>query len=204
MTGPTGETDDDATLRRLGYEPELGRRMGAFSNFALSFSIICILAGGVTSFHLGLLRGRRGGDRSGVAARLPVRAGRGGDHGPGRLGVPDGRRAVSLGGDPRRPRVGLGRGLAQPGGPDRRSGRDRRRGLRLREGLAGLDDRGRRRVTRLAARSGGRRGRDPGFAGGVESPRGPHGLEADGRLGLPDPGRRGGLDGGDARLRDEA
>ena len=27
--------------------------MGAFSNFALSFSIICILAGGVTSFHLG-------------------------------------------------------------------------------------------------------------------------------------------------------
>src|SRR5262245_38364978 len=28
--------------------------MGAFSNFALSLSIICILAGGVTSFHIGL------------------------------------------------------------------------------------------------------------------------------------------------------
>ena len=28
--------------------------MGGFSNFALSLSIICILAGGVTSFHLGL------------------------------------------------------------------------------------------------------------------------------------------------------
>jgi amino acid transporter len=55
MTGPAveDEPDDDATLRRLGYEPELGRRLGAFSNFALSFSIICILAGGVTSFHLG-------------------------------------------------------------------------------------------------------------------------------------------------------
>ncbi len=53
MTGPARETDDDATLARLGYEPELSRRMGAFSNFALSFSIICILAGGVTSFHLG-------------------------------------------------------------------------------------------------------------------------------------------------------
>jgi amino acid transporter len=52
MTDP-GAEDDDATLRRLGYAPELGRRMGAFSNFALSFSIICILAGGVTSFHLG-------------------------------------------------------------------------------------------------------------------------------------------------------
>jgi amino acid transporter len=53
MTGPEFEPDDDETLRRLGYKPELGRRMGAFSNFALSFSIICILAGGVTSFHLG-------------------------------------------------------------------------------------------------------------------------------------------------------
>jgi amino acid transporter len=52
MTSPDPEPDD-ATLRRLGYAPELARRMGAFSNFALSFSIICILAGGVTSFHLG-------------------------------------------------------------------------------------------------------------------------------------------------------
>ncbi len=52
MTSPDREPDD-ATLRRLGYTPELARRMGAFSNFALSFSIICILAGGVTSFHLG-------------------------------------------------------------------------------------------------------------------------------------------------------
>jgi amino acid transporter len=53
MTQPGTDPDDDETLRRLGYKPELGRRMGAFSNFALSFSIICILAGGVTSFHLG-------------------------------------------------------------------------------------------------------------------------------------------------------
>ncbi len=47
--------DDDArTLHTLGYEQELKRGLGGFSNFALSFSIICILAGGVTSFHLGL------------------------------------------------------------------------------------------------------------------------------------------------------
>jgi amino acid transporter len=41
-------------LHALGYSQELARRLGPFSNFALSFSIICILAGGVTSFHLGL------------------------------------------------------------------------------------------------------------------------------------------------------
>jgi amino acid transporter len=46
--------DDLQRLHALGYSQELARRLGAFSNFALSFSIICILAGGVTSFHLGL------------------------------------------------------------------------------------------------------------------------------------------------------
>jgi amino acid transporter len=45
--------DDESTLRDLGYAQELHRGMGAFSNFAVSLSIICILAGGVTSFHLG-------------------------------------------------------------------------------------------------------------------------------------------------------
>jgi hypothetical protein len=45
---------DDQMLRSLGYEPELRRRMSAFSNFAISLSIICILAGGITSFHVGL------------------------------------------------------------------------------------------------------------------------------------------------------
>ncbi|MGE3804056.1 MAG: amino acid permease [Gemmataceae bacterium] len=44
---------DIETLRRLGYAQELARRMSQFSNFAISFSIICILAGCVTSFHLG-------------------------------------------------------------------------------------------------------------------------------------------------------
>jgi amino acid transporter len=46
--------DDVRTLHRLGYAQELLRRMDGFSNFAVSFSIICILAGGVTSFHVGL------------------------------------------------------------------------------------------------------------------------------------------------------
>jgi amino acid transporter len=46
--------EDERTLRSLGYKQELLRGMGAFSNFAISLSIICILAGGVTSFHQGL------------------------------------------------------------------------------------------------------------------------------------------------------
>jgi len=44
---------DEATLASMGYSQELFRGMGAFSNCALSFSIICILAGGITSFHVG-------------------------------------------------------------------------------------------------------------------------------------------------------
>jgi amino acid transporter len=47
------ELNDEGRLRRLGYAQELARDLGGFSNLALSMSIICILAGGVTSFHLG-------------------------------------------------------------------------------------------------------------------------------------------------------
>jgi amino acid transporter len=47
------ESDDVRTLHRLGYAQELARVLGGFSNFAISLSIICILAGGVTSFHVG-------------------------------------------------------------------------------------------------------------------------------------------------------
>src|SRR5277367_76318 len=47
-------SDDLRRLHEMGYSQELARRLGSFSNFALSLSIICILAGGVTSFHLGL------------------------------------------------------------------------------------------------------------------------------------------------------
>jgi amino acid transporter len=45
---------DCQQLNALGYAQVLARQLKAFSNFALSLSIICILAGGVTSFHLGL------------------------------------------------------------------------------------------------------------------------------------------------------
>ena len=42
---------DKKVLHNLGYAQELARRMGGFSNFAISFSIICILAGGISSFY---------------------------------------------------------------------------------------------------------------------------------------------------------
>jgi amino acid transporter len=46
--------EDVKTLHSMGYAQELMRRMSGFSNFAISFSIICILAGGITSFQMGL------------------------------------------------------------------------------------------------------------------------------------------------------
>jgi amino acid transporter len=65
MTQPTGPLrpssphepevldSDTQHLHKMGYAQELSRRMPLFSNFAISFSIICILAGGITSFQLG-------------------------------------------------------------------------------------------------------------------------------------------------------
>ena len=49
----SGSHDDTKQLHSMGYAQELARRMSGFSNFAISFSIICILAGGITSFQLG-------------------------------------------------------------------------------------------------------------------------------------------------------
>jgi amino acid transporter len=46
-------SEDVKLLHSMGYAQELLRRMSGFSNFAISFSIICILAGGITSLQLG-------------------------------------------------------------------------------------------------------------------------------------------------------
>lgn len=54
MNPADSRADDIQTLHRLGYAQELLRRMSGFSNYAISLSIICILAGGVTSFQQGL------------------------------------------------------------------------------------------------------------------------------------------------------
>jgi amino acid transporter len=46
-------SDDVKTLHKMGYAQELSRNMGHFSNFAISFSIICILSGGINSLAQG-------------------------------------------------------------------------------------------------------------------------------------------------------
>ena len=125
---PSSRSDAEQ-LKRLGYAQELRRRMGAFSNFAISFSTICILAGGITSLQLGVCA--VGGAAAGIV--WPV-------------GVvfslivalcmaevasafPDRRRALSLERDPRRQGLGLGDRLVQPGRPRVRDRRRQRRRL---------------------------------------------------------------------------
>ena len=50
----TNMTEDEKVLHGMGYAQELSRRMGTFQNFAISFSIICILSGGLASFPIAL------------------------------------------------------------------------------------------------------------------------------------------------------
>ena len=52
--GEGGRTaaSEEALLRRLGYAQVLYREMGGFSNFAISFTIISILAGCLTSYYI--------------------------------------------------------------------------------------------------------------------------------------------------------
>ena len=46
----TDKHEDVKILHGMGYAQELSRSMSKFSNFAISFSIICILSGGINSF----------------------------------------------------------------------------------------------------------------------------------------------------------
>ena len=56
--------EDVRVLHSMGYAQELSRRMGGFQNFAISFSIICILAGGIGTFAVGF--GAAGGGSIGI------------------------------------------------------------------------------------------------------------------------------------------
>src|ERR1700758_694325 len=48
---------DEQKLADLGYKQELNRRWSGFSNFAISFAIICILAGCFTTYGQALKNG---------------------------------------------------------------------------------------------------------------------------------------------------
>jgi amino acid transporter len=60
-TGPAGggyhTSEDERLLHKLGYAQELFRAMGGFRNFAISFTIISILAGCLTSYFVAFERG---------------------------------------------------------------------------------------------------------------------------------------------------
>jgi amino acid transporter len=58
------QDEDVKVLHSMGYAQELSRRMGGFQNFAISFSIICILAGGIGTFAVGF--GAAGGGSIGI------------------------------------------------------------------------------------------------------------------------------------------
>src|SRR3982751_4010888 len=57
-SAPVAElTDDEKQLAKLGYSQDLNRSWSGFSNFAISFSIISILAGCFTNFGAGFNNG---------------------------------------------------------------------------------------------------------------------------------------------------
>src|SRR4051812_49537911 len=79
--GESGD-DDSRMLAELGYKQELHRGLSGFSNFAVSFSIISVLAGCITSYLIAMNAGGAGGSTTGWALGGPfvvwVGVGRGG------------------------------------------------------------------------------------------------------------------------------
>jgi amino acid transporter len=57
VTGGYHTSEDEKLLHKLGYAQELFRAMGGFQNFAISFTIISILAGCLTSYFVAFERG---------------------------------------------------------------------------------------------------------------------------------------------------
>lgn len=57
MSTPPVPGTDEERLAQLGYQQELHRRLSGFSNFAVSFSIISILAGAITSYGIAMTAG---------------------------------------------------------------------------------------------------------------------------------------------------
>ncbi len=109
--------------------------MGGFSNFAISFTIISILAGCLTSYFIAFNR-RPGRDHLGLAHRRLLRPARRARDGRSRVGDADGRRDLLLVVEARIAGLGLVLGLVQPDRPDRRDGGDRLRRRRLLDGAA--------------------------------------------------------------------
>ena len=61
---------DEERLAELGYKQELDRGWSRFSNFAISFTIISVLAGCFTTYGAGVEPRRTDRDLLGLADRL--------------------------------------------------------------------------------------------------------------------------------------
>ena len=131
-------SEDEKILHKLGYAQELFRGMGGFQNFAISFTIISILAGCLTSYWIVFERGGPMWVDLELADHRSVlddhRAVRRGD----RVRLSDGRRSLLLGIEARRSRLGLGDRLVQPDRPDRGHCGDRLRPGDVRRGAVHL------------------------------------------------------------------
>ncbi len=57
LTNEPAPDADSRRLHELGYAQELSRKMSWFSNFAVSFTIISILTGGITTYYLAMAAG---------------------------------------------------------------------------------------------------------------------------------------------------
>ncbi|QIS20416.1 amino acid permease [Nocardia terpenica] len=57
MTETQPRSDDERRLAELGYRQDLARSWSGFSNFAVSFTIVSILTGGLASYGIGLANG---------------------------------------------------------------------------------------------------------------------------------------------------
>ncbi len=68
MTATRAGESDETSLARLGYKQELTRAMGGFASFALSFSIISVLTGVVTTYGVAL----QGGGAAGLGIGWPL------------------------------------------------------------------------------------------------------------------------------------
>src|SRR4051794_41976018 len=104
--GTSDPTADEKRLAELGYKQDLERGWARFTNFAISFSIISVLAGCFTTFYVGwnnggaiLLSVRGPGSLRGIPPRL-------GHAAPPPPGLPPPARRLLAGAQPRGPEGG--------------------------------------------------------------------------------------------------
>ena len=135
LPGPPHLTEDEKALHKLGYAQELMRAMGVFRNFAISFTIISILAGCLTSYYLAFQWGGPVAVTWGWIDRRRLHHVRRALDGRDRLDLPDRRRPLLLVVQARQPGLGLVHGLVQPDRPDRDHRRRRLRPRDLRDGV---------------------------------------------------------------------